>query len=548
MNTALRPDDVLIRRLRVRGGPGDGERLRAALGRASGCGTADNAWVFIRTLRVRGACGELAAQVLSGARARSGAATDPDVVRFANLDVLLAALLHDLCAGCAAECWYWRRWASLFALPRGRAIAQLLVEHAERLGAVTAQLARRGRLAQVWLMAELSAMRTLSDCLAARSAGRLATPSESQSLAQSPDTILATLPRPLYHRWRSVLARLPREDPRRRCALQLIAVEHAPLALMRAPQALLQALDAQFPVAFEGTDEPLATPDAMASDRRAGPSEETDIAVPSTPELRAEDGQVRSEGDADVLPGRAAAPTLRQDASGPPDAVREDMPHEGPFPPDRSAPPGAVRTAPPSVPDPDDRKVPSRPPLHTPGDPSDATAARQPDHRTPPGVTVTDLAGEDGEWLQTRQGGLLYLLNMLDRPAARELMEMHWQSLPSGWGWVYRLGGELGFGRADPLAGFIAAQLGLERAEDLDTLPPLPARSDLLGIARNWYGRSGLWTPELLSLDARLRATPSHIDLYAPLAAVRLEVRLAGLDVDPGWLPWLGRVVHFHYD
>ena len=26
------------------------------------------------------------------------------------------------------------------------------------------------------------------------------------------------------------------------------------------------------------------------------------------------------------------------------------------------------------------------------------------------------------------------------------------------------------------------------------------------------------------------------------------ETRLAGLDIDPGWLPWIGRVVSFHYD
>jgi hypothetical protein len=30
--------------------------------------------------------------------------------------------------------------------------------------------------------------------------------------------------------------------------------------------------------------------------------------------------------------------------------------------------------------------------------------------------------------------------------------------------------------------------------------------------------------------------------------AIRLPVRLAGLDINPGWLPWLGRVVSFHYD
>jgi hypothetical protein len=28
---------------------------------------------------------------------------------------------------------------------------------------------------------------------------------------------------------------------------------------------------------------------------------------------------------------------------------------------------------------------------------------------------------------------------------------------------------------------------------------------------------------------------------------VDMTVRRAGLDLDPGWVPWLGRVVQFHY-
>jgi hypothetical protein len=28
---------------------------------------------------------------------------------------------------------------------------------------------------------------------------------------------------------------------------------------------------------------------------------------------------------------------------------------------------------------------------------------------------------------------------------------------------------------------------------------------------------------------------------------VDLRIRWAGLDLDPGWLPWLGRVVSFRY-
>jgi hypothetical protein len=51
----------------------------------------------------------------------------------------------------------------------------------------------------------------------------------------------------------------------------------------------------------------------------------------------------------------------------------------------------------------------------------------------------------------------------------------------------------------------------------------------------------------LLTMPARLHATDTHLDVVAPLDAVRLPARLAGLDRSPGWIPRLGRVVLFHF-
>jgi hypothetical protein len=52
---------------------------------------------------------------------------------------------------------------------------------------------------------------------------------------------------------------------------------------------------------------------------------------------------------------------------------------------------------------------------------------------------------------------------------------------------------------------------------------------------------------DLLTGEATLHLTPMHVDVTLPLDAVSLEVRLAGLDRDPGWLPDFGRVVHLHF-
>jgi hypothetical protein len=69
---------------------------------------------------------------------------------------------------------------------------------------------------------------------------------------------------------------------------------------------------------------------------------------------------------------------------------------------------------------------------------------------------------------------------------------------------------------------------------------------ELSGKGISLYGPD-LWNAETLRVPARLRATRTHLDLHFRLASVRVDVRRAGLDVDPGWVPWLGRVVRFHY-
>ena len=150
----------------------------------------------------------------------------------------------------------------------------------------------------------------------------------------------------------------------------------------------------------------------------------------------------------------------------------------------------------------------------------------------------------------TAQGGLFFLLNFLKREdvQVRIQQESTEDALASGWGWLYRLGEELALDASDPVVGFLALQMGLDNPEELERLPPLPARDHLLTLARQLYGRFGLWQPDLLRLNARVQYTPSHVDLYTSLQNVRMPVRLAGLDLDPGWLPWLGRVVTFFYE
>lgn len=50
-----------------------------------------------------------------------------------------------------------------------------------------------------------------------------------------------------------------------------------------------------------------------------------------------------------------------------------------------------------------------------------------------------------------------------------------------------------------------------------------------------------------LAVPARVQLEQAHWQVYLHESVVRLDVRLAGLDLNPGWVPWLGRVMYFHF-
>ncbi len=54
------------------------------------------------------------------------------------------------------------------------------------------------------------------------------------------------------------------------------------------------------------------------------------------------------------------------------------------------------------------------------------------------------------------------------------------------------------------------------------------------------------WT-RLILRSGHLELTPTHATLHLPMERVDLALRRAGWDIDPGWLPLLGRVIRFVY-
>jgi hypothetical protein len=54
--------------------------------------------------------------------------------------------------------------------------------------------------------------------------------------------------------------------------------------------------------------------------------------------------------------------------------------------------------------------------------------------------------------------------------------------------------------------------------------------------------------PRFFTQPGRIVATATRLDVYFALADLPIEIRLSGLDRDPGWVPAAGKFISFHYE
>jgi hypothetical protein len=65
---------------------------------------------------------------------------------------------------------------------------------------------------------------------------------------------------------------------------------------------------------------------------------------------------------------------------------------------------------------------------------------------------------------------------------------------------------------------------------------------------RRWcWRRGGITVREVVSRGGLDSLNRTDLDVTLPLSSADLRIRRVGLDLDPGWLPWFGKVVRFHY-
>jgi len=198
-------------------------------------------------------------------------------------------------------------------------------------------------------------------------------------------------------------------------------------------------------------------------------------------------------------------------------------------------------------------------PLHHRRDTSRSreTATDMPDADRPAADAANSAA--EREAARTRWGGLLFLLHVLDELRLPKELALARSPRPLRWR-LHRLALAIAPLEADDAAALAFAGLPPDENPFEREAPPTDEELDeAAGVAHRCIervaerldrvddDRVGL-VASVCMRDAEIGFDPGWIDVRLALADVSLDVRRAGLDLDPGYVPWLGTVVRFVYE
>ena len=143
----------------------------------------------------------------------------------------------------------------------------------------------------------------------------------------------------------------------------------------------------------------------------------------------------------------------------------------------------------------------------------------------------------------TAFAGFLFLVPLLSRIGIALLLEQRPTLAEGDWPerLLRRIGGRLGVPMHDAILDWLTRDAPIRPDERLVTATTIRAMRDR---ARRDAGRP---LARLIRRDGIIVVTRTHVDVLMHHSQVDVAIRRAGLDIDPGWVPWLGRVVQFHY-
>lgn len=160
-----------------------------------------------------------------------------------------------------------------------------------------------------------------------------------------------------------------------------------------------------------------------------------------------------------------------------------------------------------------------------------------------PEYPAGDLQREAEQGIATAIGGLWYLVNVLVALAwtGGTTTITPWHQLPA------LAQALLPTAPPDPVWGLLADIAGEPApVEELSQWQQATLAQVRLYLAERLEFPEAIAT--YLTEPATLYLTRTHVDVVFTLDQIRLDVRMAGLDQDPGWVPELARVIAFHYE
>ncbi|WP_068636666.1 hypothetical protein [Thauera butanivorans] len=510
--------------------------LPAALARSRWPAAGDDAILVLRRVAVSGTLPELPARAAAATAQIARRAADPwspaadgaEAVRFRDALDYRACLARDLLAGTAARRWLWRHRAALPGLRPAGALAALLAEDALALPALLDHPGLRAALPALWRALDAPAARVLLHAIGTATGWSGA--------------IAAALDPPPGRR------RAAHQDgPDRDASGRERPESSAPHSSTASPDAdvTAHAPPPAPPVSPAGdgiAGAPDGTPQPSAPYWHAMPGAQQAIAglPPNDPRAVLQAVLGLWAGTPAMLGAASAGQGLRDAAHALVRATPSALTAATPAPRTAPAAPSATATA---------RPARSRPADEAAAAPSAAPAPEPPPLSSSAASAMPLPPAAEHDFL-TRGGGLFFLLNVLNLPALRG-----WRAAltepQAGWRELARLAVRIGAPTDPPLAAFLAQACGLDAGTSpAAALAALGTGHDAATVdaaARRFHGDAALAALRA-ERPARVRASASRVDVHLGLADASLDIRRAGLDIDPGWLPWLGRVVRFHYD
>jgi hypothetical protein len=475
---ALAEDAVSIRRLRARGISDNVVRRQLATAPVP----ATRRFVFVRRVILR-ARPDQVGRAMATALAQLAEDSRSEMLAFADFPALVVACARAASTGDLGGGWHWRALGLSRTAGLGEAVAALLIAYPLEAAAAVVALGTNGLLAPVW--------RDLSESAAARLTAALGVaahfsppgwPADGEgtpangSVAEQHEPVLSRA----AAFWSPVLRALPHRHEAVRTAAALSLLRWSPMSLQAPSDSLWPLLLARI-VGADPSPPPARDTTARAPVETVPASQ----AARQAPAATAPTASDRTDGEATA----EIATSLRRES-------RSDSVSSATIP----AAPIANATF-----------------LEA------ATAESRP----------------HGESVSTGWGGVLFLVNALNRLDLTAKLAACGMRAPSGWRVLLELGLTFGMPEDEPLAEFLAAQ-------DLAPPPPTGFCERILNDLQALYVPHEIWPPTLAQ-PARLLADETHLDLDILTPRVDIEIRRAGLDIDPGWVPWLGRIVTFRY-